>query len=593
LKFLPEDPKNACYFTVLIIITILLSLSPCYSKEEEETYNISLVKTADVGKANQVHEVEGKKVLAETYTVKDGEHLWQLLRERKLLEKRNLSELISMLKKLNSSLGNIDMIHPGDKIIIPLVISPIGAVSAPSKASPPVEAVPLAVINDVDLEDYVVQQGDSIIKIVEEHYDIPPRELYNQYLSKLKELNPFIKDLNSVYPGQKIKLPIYSRKVLRMPIKEQPVVEPMTVPQKEAIKVMAVQLGEIFTLLGEQWIQSGEHFFPFKTSGQLKLNAATYPIIDLASGRKVIVDLYNDLPEKMETLITSNWDEYAIIHLDGKDDLKQAFDRIVQICGYEKTLSSSEPYVSGGDFPIRITADRIVMKDQRASSPAGGIFVFNFLDENSVHTPEALRKWLESTGIKIIDYPSLPEAKENAGIGPDVLDAQGDLNSFIITLLDMAGQKYATDVELPVYQSEKADINLAIKADISFQADGRDHVIDLSGLGKDIIKLLQEHQIEVFSVSRKRSSAEILAGLLDFLNIKYDAGTHQFSSAGASDSHSVSVSIDGVAFRDPGGKDIFATSLKLPQELIAFLNMKGYRVLIMSAVFSAPDNKTD
>jgi hypothetical protein len=592
LKFLPVALKNICYLTVFIIITILLSFYPCSAKEEEETYNISLVKTADVGKANQVHEVEGKKVLTETYTVKDGEHLWQLLRERKLLEKRNLSELLSVLKKLNSSLGNIDMIHPGDKIIIPLVISPIGGIPAPSKESPP-EAVPLEAINDVDLEDYVVQQGDSIIKIVEERYDIPPRELYNQYLSRLKEINPFIKDLNSVYPGQKIKLPIYSPKVLRMPIKEQPVAEPMTAPQKEAIKVIAAQLGDIFTLMGEQWLQTGDHFFPLKTSGQLKLNAATYPIIDLASGRKVIVDIYNDLPEKMETIITSNWDEYKIVHLDVKDDLKQAFDRVVQSCGYKKILNAGEPYISGGEFPIRITADRIVIQDQGASSPTERIFVFNFLDENSVRTPEALRKLLESKGIRIIDYPSLPESKENEDISQDILDAQDDLNSFIITLLDMAGQKYVTDVELPVFQSEKADINLAIKADISFQAAGRDHVIDLSGLGKDIIKLLQEHQVPVFSVPRTSASTDILTGLLEFLGLRYNDRVHQFSSQGASDPHNISVNIEGVVFRDVNGKDIFATSIKLPRELIAFLNMNGYKVFRMPATFSATNKKTE
>jgi hypothetical protein len=115
----------------------------------------------------------------------------------------------------------------------------------------------------------------------------------------------------------------------------------------------------------------------------------------------------------------------------------------------------------------------------------------------------------------------------------------------------------------------------------------------MSGLGKDIIKLLQEHQVAVFSVHQKRTSTEILAGLLEFLNLKHDAGAHQFSSTGESDSHNVSVNIEGVAFHDPDGKDIFATSLKLPQELIAFLNMKGYRVFKMPATFSAPDNKTD
>jgi hypothetical protein len=587
LNFFRPAKTNPFLAILIIVAALLFFYSYCAAKEEEDTYNISLVKTADVGKASQVKEVEGKKVLTESYTVKDGEHIWQILREKKLLEKRNLSELITVLKKLNGSLENIDMVHPGDKIIIPLVISPVGVISSPVKEAQ-VESVRLEDINDLDLEDYVVKQGESIIKIVEERYDVPQRELYNQYLARLKELNPFIKDLNNVYPGQKIKLPIYSPKVIRMPIKEaEPAVEQMTGSQKESIKNISGQLGDIFTLMGEQWLQSGEHFFPLKTGGQLKLNATVYPIIELINGRKVIVDLYNDLPEKMGSLITSNWDNYAIVHLDGKDDLKQAFDKVLQACGYKKIFNTGEPFVSGGQYPIRVTADRIIEQGQ-----AGRILAVNFTDANGPHTVEGLKKFLESSGVKIIEYPSPQESLKSADESPDIIDTKDDLNWLVTTLLDMTGRKYSTNVELPVYESEKSDINLAIKADFSVQTGDRDQIIDLSGLGKDMISLLKDHQVMVYSVSKKKKSIEIVSGLLEFLGIKYDAESHQFSlEKNGTESRNVLLNIEGITFRDASGKDIFATSLNLPQALVTFLNMNGYRVLKMPAAFSTPKEK--
>jgi hypothetical protein len=588
LNFFRPAKTNPFPAILIIVATVLLLHGYCTAKEDEETYNISLVKTADLGKANQVKEIDGKKVLTESYTVKDGEHIWQILRERKLLEKRNLADLVSMLKKLNSSLENIDMVHPGDKIVIPLVISPIGAISAPEKVSQ-IETVPLEEINAIDLEDYVVRQGDSIIKIVEERYDVTQREIFNQYLARLKELNPFIKDLNSIYPGQKIKLPIYSPKVVRMPIKQaEPAPEPMTGTQKEAIKIISRQLGDIFTLMGEQWLQAGEHFFPLKKGGQLKLNATVYPIIELTNRRKIIVDLYNDLPEKMGSLITSNWDNYAIVHLESQDDLKQAFDRVIQVCGYKKIFSAGEPFVSGGQYPVRITADRIIEQGQ------GRILAVNFTDVNSPHIVEVLKKFLESSGIKIIEYPSPQESPKNTDENPDIIDTKEDLNWLVTTLLDMTGQQYSTDTELPVYQSEKSDINLAIKADFSFQKEGRDHIVDLSGLGKDIISLLKEHQVMVYQVARKRKSVEIMSGLLEFLGIRYDAESHQFSlEKNGTESNNVLLNIEGITFRDANGKDIFATSLNLPRELVTFLNMNGYRVLKMPVTFSTSNEKNE
>jgi len=568
-------------------LTIFLLYHPCYAKEDEETYDISLVKTADVGKTNEVREIDGKKVLAETYTVKDGEHLWQILREKKLLEKRNLLELISTLKRLNGSLGNIDMIHPGDKIIIPLAISPVEGASKPEKTLE-TETVPIEALKDIDLDEYVVKQGDSIIKIIEGRYDIPHKVLYNEYLSKLKELNPSIKDLNHVYPGQRVRMPIYSSQMVRAQIKEpKPVAEPMTETQKGDIKRIARQLGEIFTLMGEQWLQKGEHFFPLKTGGQLKLNADSYPIVDLGSGKKVIVDLYDDLPEKMGDLITSNWDNYGIVHLEGDDDLSKAFDRILKICGYKKIYGAGEPFVSGREIPIRITADVIIEQDRGSVSGLKNLTAINFCNEDSPRTPKAVVDFLESSGIKIIDYPTLPETEKINYDDLDVMDSTDNLYTFVKQLLDITGQDYSTNVELPVYQSERADLNLDVKVDFSVKVNGRDNIIDLSGLGMDIINLLQEHQVMVHSVSNKRSSSDNLIGLLDFLGIKYEARLNQFLSTNGPESKNIMISIQGIKFSDKNSKNIFASSLKLPREIIRFLNMNSFRVLQMPVNFTA------
>jgi len=41
-----------------------------------------------------------------------------------LLEKKNLPRAPSRSQKLNSSFSNLDVIYPGDKIVIPLTITP-------------------------------------------------------------------------------------------------------------------------------------------------------------------------------------------------------------------------------------------------------------------------------------------------------------------------------------------------------------------------------------------------------------------------------------------------------------------------------------
>ena len=147
---------------ILVPLIILIMCSPCPAQEseDEETYSISLVQTAEVDR--EIHEVEGKKVLTESYTIKEGDYIWRLLRERGLTEKRNLMEILSVLKKLNSDLSDLDLVHPGEKIIIPLVISPIGVDQSIAEASPPA-TVPLETIEDI--ESYTVKPGDYLISV--------------------------------------------------------------------------------------------------------------------------------------------------------------------------------------------------------------------------------------------------------------------------------------------------------------------------------------------------------------------------------------------------------------------------------------------
>jgi len=569
--------KSVCILPVLILSTVLLPPSPCNPQEDEETYNISLVKTAEPDDSEEIHEIDGKKVLTETYTVKDGDHLWQIFRERELLENRNLAELLSVLKKLNNSLDNIDLIHPGQKIIIPLAISPVKGLSVTAKAGP-VETVPLESLDGIDFDEYVVEQGDSVIKIVEDLYEIPQSELYNEYLARLRQLNPGIKDLNIVRPGERIKLPIYSPKVVRQPVKEaKPVSEPMTEEQKEGIRVIAGQLEEIFTSMGEQWLRTGEHFFPLRTGGQLKLNAEPYPIIELKNGRKIIVDLYNDLPERMGNLITSNWDNYRIVHIDGGDDLEKAFYRVTSVCGYKKIYESGEPLVLDGEIPLSINADSII--ELEPASGKNRITVINFLDDGEARNPDVIISYLDSLGIMVLDYPAMKERTETTYDKEDIIDSGGDARSLIDTLLDLSGQGYSANRELPVFENGQGDYNLVIKADFLVNISGRDYIIDLSGLGEDIIKLLEERRFKVLSISSGDLPYDIVTKVFDFLGIRYDAGQHKFFSINGPETRNIILNFRGVTFRDDNLKNVFATSLRMSRELILFLNMNGYRVL--------------
>ena len=122
--------RNYCLIFLSITAAALnLFIAPVSAsdKENEDTYSINLVQSAEVAK--EIVKLDNDKILTESYVARDGDHIWKILRNKNLLKKNNLGEILSALKKLNPSLSNIDLIHPGEKIIIPLVITPIPTTS--------------------------------------------------------------------------------------------------------------------------------------------------------------------------------------------------------------------------------------------------------------------------------------------------------------------------------------------------------------------------------------------------------------------------------------------------------------------------------
>jgi len=546
---------------------------------QEETYSISLVQTAEADK--EVIQVDDRKVLAESYKVQAGEHLWQLLRERGLLEKRNLQDLLQVLKRLNPTLTNLDLVHPGETIVIPLTITPRKAGLLPAPKAPE-ETVPLEKLQDADLESYTVRAGDTLIKVIKNRYDVSDREIHDEYLNLLKKMNPSLSDVNTIYPGQKIRLPIYSPEVVRLPIKEPPPPEVKEeVPEEERADLVA-RLTEVFGEMGLEWTTAGQHFIPLKSGGQINLKAESFPVLSLPNGNRVIVDSAHGLPDKMTSLITSNWQNYRIVQIERKDDLRAAIGKILSACGYPKVYPAGEPVELAGDISVRVRADWVVQTDPQDPQQKSRVIAVTLLDPGSARTPAPLKNLLQDLGIRVVEYPSDTEtpARPDEKAGP--LKAGGSPQELVEKLLELTAQSFSRGVEIPIYPDRKTDFNLSVKADFLFRHNERESIIDLSGIGPEVMSLLAERQFRILSLSGDTRPPGVISRVLDFLGIPYDSNPLALLAAERDESRNILIRIPGISFSGREGQRILATGLPLPDALGSFLSEKGYRILEVS-----------
>jgi hypothetical protein len=485
----------------------------------------------------QILDIGDKKIVTERYTIRYGDHLWQILRERDLLNKKDFPELFNMLKSLNPTMQNLSEIEPGDIIIIPLSILPnAGPPSVPGKTA------------------------DVIV---------PPESP--------KAQNPG----GHLVTGEE--------QPTKVPTEVTPISEPVRKTMAQDPTSISHQLEEIFTEMGEEWVQKGQHFIPIKSGGEVNLKADSYPIINLSNGNRVIVDLKQDLPEKMSHLITSSWKNYRIVSLTETDDLRSALGKILSVCDYKKIYSEDEPFETGKDISIRITADWIVKPNIGLPGESENVIVITLIDDPASGTPQEIKQYLKSLGILVIDYPSAKDTTGEDNAKVIMLRTGQDRFSLIEMLLNLLDQSFSKRMEIPIYRSQKTDFDLIIKADFLFNRGGKDYIIDLTGLGADIISLLKQHQFSVLSIPDEKDPSLILPMVLDFMGLETSSGPYPFWTANRDEQKNIKITIPGTCFRDHKGQNIFATSLELPEEIINFLSRKGYTILSLTT----PLDKTD
>ena len=411
--------------------------------------------------------------------------------------------------------------------------------------------------------------------------------MYNAYFRLVKKLNPSIEDLDAIFPDQVIKLPIYSPEIVRKPIEKD--FSQASKDSGEGEKVarevnpLAHGLGVIFSEMGEEWVQTGDHFIPLKSGGQIDLKARSFPIISLLNGLRVIVDLNNKLPNEMAKLVLSSWKNYRIVHIEAEDDFRSSLGKILAVCNYSRVFKKGEAVELQGEIYIRITGDLIITLPQTMVDNRPETVVINLTDGQPSGTPRMIKEYLDGRGIQVIDYPSYDDDTFDETNKLKILEGGKDPASLVKTVLNLTDQFFSTHVGIPVYQSQRSDLKFIINADFLLNIHGRDAIIDLTGLAPDTISFLREHRFSVLSLANEREPLAIVAATLEVLDVHFDPGPHSIMVATRDDSSNIRLTLPGIVFPDSHGKPVLATTLSPPDKIAAFLSQRGYRILNLPA----------
>ncbi len=229
--------------------------------------------------------LQQKSILASfPYRVKLGEHLIFILKKFGAQEK-DIPYLLKIIKRLNPQIKNINRLYPGETIYLPKFLNPL---PVPGQKYP---YTPLP---------YVVKRGDSVVKLLKVKAHIPTYLIFNEYLTLFKKLNPQVKDINNLSPGQRIVLPLRKGPSSKVSSRQSPfssistkknVFPNIRTKGKGRIRENTKRSLTLSLLshLGFSILTGEEILYPVPSGEWISVNTKTTPIISSPWGEKFIL----------------------------------------------------------------------------------------------------------------------------------------------------------------------------------------------------------------------------------------------------------------------------------------------------------------
>lgn len=135
------------------------------------------------------------QVLCEKYIVRKGDSIWKVLLDRFQGPISQIRYWSKALQSFNPEVSDLNRIYPGQELLVPVGFLAATQAQEQVKAAEPQTRI------------YEVKAGETVTGILRHRFHFPEHLVFNEALNQLKQLNPQLKDLNQIRPGQRLIIP--------------------------------------------------------------------------------------------------------------------------------------------------------------------------------------------------------------------------------------------------------------------------------------------------------------------------------------------------------------------------------------------------
>ena len=542
---------NPClrFFYLILLSLTFLTVTSYDSFAEEDTAHLSFQKTATLGAKTR------------PYVVKEGEWLLQIMRAQAGITAHRLT----VIKKLNPEIEDLNKIKPGQVVILPEMERP--AVPEGEESS--------SILN------YTIRKGDSISRIAMRELNVKLPEL-RKAVNDIKQLNPDIRNYNMIYPGQTLQLPRRSIVITKQEAKAQEAESSSRVVKDESkdkpIMLPRAHLDiirDVVNRMNGALITLGKYYIPIPELGQITIDCSTIPIVELDDGSSIFLDFSNRIPDTLKNMIQSNWKNYHSVEIVGSDDTAAILQKIVNASNTYSMTRRTTPYTIGAGTPLQLSLGWIITKKTKDSKPY--LQGLSFVSDNSRLLPKPMTQYAERNGMiitEVLDGQGVTSAPDEKYALPQMSNMNLSTNMELVnSLLNELGYQITRDTEIGILDTSASGFDLSIKADLLARKGDKQIIIVSKKIPQQFIDSLKTRGTQTVTLESGETKKTVIEKVLLAAGIPFTFASFSFSVPEKSDKPTGTISFPAFKItRDKG--DFYLIDFDIDREIYGLLNNK-------------------
>jgi hypothetical protein len=456
------------------------------------------------------------------YRVKQGEHLYQILREQLgISTAREVASYYALMKDLNPERKNWDALLGGDLIRLPFPGKP-AELTIPETKGP----------ESIESKKETASTIDPALSLGQIKPDNFPK--------------PIILSLD------------YAKQL----------------PAKENVAL----LGQVMESLGNEVWRDGQETLTLR-EGTVRVDRTSYPVVyNPKLQQRIILDPEEKIPASLRSKLTDPSVYTAVFPVTRTSSLQESVTQLLSRLGYQSLPTDRPVVIQEAGISIEARGSWMALAPQE-SNKAQDVFVIALTD-NPQDIPDYLRKELSTRGLHFKDIllaassgqsPASNESKESS---PPVKHWPQEKREFVDAMLLSFSVPFGVSETLSIELGQ--GLRVDVRCDRIFERNGKRTGLFFQRLEPEIKKVLQEkEQLKIIELDLPAlEHKEIMVRLLRELGEQAAYREHRFSASASKDR--LNITAWGFLLDKRG---MFVTDREIPESLHRFFFEKGLEIV--------------